>query len=43
VATGFGSTVDAPVLSCRAHAVLPIRVTTIWSRACSSAGDKGST
>ena len=43
VATGYTSTVDAPVLSCRAEAVLPIRVTTIWSRACGSAGEKGST
>jgi len=43
VAVGFGSTADAPVLSCRAHAVLPIRVTTIWSRARSSAGEEGAT
>ena len=43
VAVGFGSTADAPVLSCRAHAVLPIRVTTIWSRARGCAGEKGST
>ncbi len=43
VAVGFGSTAIAPVLSCRAHAVLPIRFTTIWSRACGSAGEKGST
>jgi len=42
VATGFGSTADAPVLSCCAHAVLPIRVTTIWSRASGSLGEKGS-
>jgi len=43
VAAGFGITTDAPVLSCRAHAVLPIRVTTIWSRARGSAGEEGST
>ena len=43
VAEGFGNTADAPVLSCRAHAVLPIRVTTIWSRARGSADEKGST
>jgi len=43
VAAGFASTADAPVLSCRAHAVLPIRVTTIWSRARDSASEKGST
>ena len=42
VAAGFGSTADAPVLSCRAHTVLPIRVTTIWSRTHGSAGEKGS-
>jgi uncharacterized heparinase superfamily protein len=43
VATGFGSTTDAPVLNCRAHAALPIRVTTIWSRARDSANEKRST
>jgi hypothetical protein len=43
VAGGFGTTADAPVLICRAHAVLPIRVTTIWSRTGDSAGEKGST
>jgi uncharacterized heparinase superfamily protein len=43
IAAGFGSTADAPVLSCRAHAVLPIRVTTSWSRAHGGAGEKGST
>ena len=43
IAAGFGNTIDAPVLSCRAHAALPIRVTTIWSRARGSMGGKGST
>jgi len=43
VAAGFGTTADAPVLSCRAHAVLPIRVTTTWSRARGSASEMGST
>jgi hypothetical protein len=33
VAAGFGSTTDAPVLTCRISAVLPVRVTTVWSRA----------
>jgi uncharacterized heparinase superfamily protein len=42
VAAGFGSIADAPVLSCRARAVLPILVTTIWSRARDSASEKGS-
>jgi uncharacterized heparinase superfamily protein len=43
VAAGFGSTADAPVLSCRTHATLPIRVTTIWSRARGSADEKEAT
>jgi len=38
VATGFGSTADAPVLTCRMDAALPVRATTIWSRACDRAG-----
>jgi hypothetical protein len=33
VAAGFGSTVDALALTCRIDAALPIRVSTIWSRA----------
>ena len=33
VATGFGSTADAPVLTCRIDAVLPVGATTIWTRA----------
>ena len=41
VAAGFGSTADAPVLSCRANAVLPVRVTTVWSRASGRAGEEG--
>jgi hypothetical protein len=32
VAAGFGSTVDAPVLTCRIDAALPVRVSTVWSR-----------
>jgi uncharacterized heparinase superfamily protein len=33
VAGGFGSTADASVLTCRISAALPIRATTVWSRA----------
>ena len=33
VAAGFGSAVDAPVLTCRVEAALPVRVSTVWSRA----------
>ena len=33
VAAGFGSTTDASVLTCRINAVLPVRATTVWSRA----------
>ncbi len=33
VAAGFGSTIDAPVLTCRINAALPVRTTTVWSRA----------
>jgi uncharacterized heparinase superfamily protein len=43
VAAGFGSRADAPVLSCRTDAVLPVRVTTVWSRARGSAGHEGAT
>ena len=43
VAAGFGSTADAPVLTCRMDAVLPVRVTTVWSRARGSAGEEGTT
>jgi len=32
VATGFGSTADAPVLTCRMDATLPAWVSTVWSR-----------
>ena len=31
VAAGFGSTADAPVLTCRIQASLPAWVSTIWS------------
>jgi hypothetical protein len=43
VAAGFGSTADAPVLTCRMDAALPARVTTAWSRASLSAGEEGAT
>jgi uncharacterized heparinase superfamily protein len=33
VAAGFGNTIDAPVLTCRVDAALPVRVSTVWSRA----------
>jgi uncharacterized heparinase superfamily protein len=33
VAAGFGSTVDAPVLTCLVDAHLPVCITTTWSRA----------
>jgi uncharacterized heparinase superfamily protein len=41
VAAGFGSTTDAPVLTCRINAALPVRATTVWSRArdCSVGGE----
>ena len=43
VAAGFGSTADAPVLTCRIDAALPVRVTTVWSRARGRAGGEGTT
>jgi uncharacterized heparinase superfamily protein len=33
IAAGFRSTTDAPVLTCRINAALPIHATTVWSRA----------
>ena len=33
LATGFGRTVDAPVLVCRIQAELPVRISTVWRRA----------
>ncbi len=33
IAAGFGSTTYAPVLTCRINVVLPVRATTVWSRA----------
>ena len=33
LATGFGRTVDAPVLVCRIRAELPVRISTAWRRA----------
>jgi uncharacterized heparinase superfamily protein len=32
VAAGFGSTTDAPVMTCRINAALPVRAITVWSR-----------
>jgi uncharacterized heparinase superfamily protein len=32
VAAGFGSTADAPMLTCLINAALPVRITTVWSR-----------
>jgi uncharacterized heparinase superfamily protein len=43
VAAGFGSTADAPVLTCRMDSALPARVTSVWSRARLSAGGEGET
>ena len=43
VAAGFVSTADAPVLICLMDVALPVRVTTIWSRARASAGEGGQT
>lgn len=33
LATGFGRTVDAPVVVCRTQAELPVRISTAWRRA----------
>jgi uncharacterized heparinase superfamily protein len=41
VATGFRSTADAPVLTCRIDAHLPVRVSSVWSRARCRAGEEG--
>jgi uncharacterized heparinase superfamily protein len=43
VAAGFGSTVDAPALTCRIDAALPVHVTTTWSRARDRVGGEGTT
>ena len=43
VAAGFGSTADAPVLTCRMDAALPVWATTTWSRALGGAGGEGMT
>lgn len=32
VATGFGRTVDAQVLTCHIQAVLPVQIGTVWAR-----------
>jgi len=41
VATGFGNTADAPVLTCRMDASLPAWVSTVWSRARGRAEGEG--
>src|SRR6266496_636863 len=41
-ATGFGSTADAPVLTCRMDATLPVRAVTVWNRARDHAAGEGS-
>jgi uncharacterized heparinase superfamily protein len=33
VSTGFGKTVQAPVLTCTLHHELPVRISTVWRRA----------
>jgi len=38
VATGFQSTTEAPVLTCRIEAGLPVRVSTCWRRAPGGSG-----
>ena len=43
VAVGFGSTADAQVLTCRMQAVLPVHVSTAWSRARGRAGGERTT
>jgi hypothetical protein len=43
VAAGFGSTADAPVLTCRMDAELVADVTTVWSQARGSAGGERAT
>ncbi len=43
VAAGFGSTADAPVLTCRMDAALAVGVTTVWSRARGCAGGERAT
>ena len=43
VATGFGNTADAPVLTCRMDTSLPAWVSTVWSRARSGAGREEAT
>ena len=41
VAAGFGSTVDAPALTCRIDAALPVSVSTVWGRASGRAEREG--
>jgi len=40
VAVGFGSTADATVLICQLDATLAVGITTVWSRARSSGGER---
>jgi hypothetical protein len=32
VGTGFGRTVQVPVLACTLHRELPVRISTVWRR-----------
>ena len=41
VAAGFGVRADAPVLTCRADAPLPVLITTAWSRTASGTSPEG--
>ena len=41
VATGFGNTADAPVLTCRMDASVPAWISTVWSRARGRAEGEG--
>ena len=43
VAAGFGSTAEAPVLTCRMDAALAVRVTTVWNSARGGAGGERAT
>ena len=38
VAEGFGRTVEAPVLACRVHTVLPVQISTSWQLIAGAAG-----
>jgi hypothetical protein len=43
VAVGFGSTADAPVLTCWVEGILPVHATTVWSRAADCADTERTT